>query len=121
MAITLMQLRERERRIEVEYSGQTLGVTYTPGAVTPELVSQVAAREGEPGSEVETMVMALERAVVEWEVLDEQDEKLPPTPEVMRRLPISFLAAVFFGILGDMKVGEVSGGTSDGGLRQRAL
>lgn len=114
-----MQLRERERRIEVEYAGQRVGVVYCPGAVTPELVSQVAAREGAPGSEVATMVMALEQAVAEWEVLDERDEKLPPTPEVMRRLPISFLAAVFFGILGDMKVGEANGGTSGGGLQQR--
>ncbi len=120
MAITLMQLRASERRIEVEYAGEQVGIVYCPGSVTPELVAQVAAREGEPGSEVETILMALEQSVIEWEVLDEHDAKLPPTPEVMRRLPIPFLATVFFGILGDMKVGEASGGTSGDGLRQRA-
>jgi hypothetical protein len=88
----LSELQKKTRNIEVEYQGETVAITYLVNVVTPGFLSD------EPD-----LVEQVKRAVVEWDVLNDDGEKLPPK-EVAGEMPLAFLKLVLEAVIDDMRV-----------------
>lgn len=103
-----------ERTITVEYQGETAKVIYRPSAYTP-IVEERAQDEidnNRPGSGLANL---LEGMLIRWEVVGEDGEELPPTVEVMREMPVSFLTAMVNAVVEDMNVSREEIKNSGGG------
>lgn len=94
MPISIAQLQKATRRIEVEYDGQTVGVTYCPGTLTPAYIA------GLEGRRLEEQVVEL---VTAWEITDDTGKDLPVSAELAAGLPLPFLAAITEAINGDLR------------------
>jgi hypothetical protein len=99
MAIKVSQLNAPKRMVEVTFGEEKMNVTYRPSCVTPQFLDDL--QQPKQGEAITDAVQAL---VVEWDLLNEQGRKLPPTSAVIRKLPLSFLMAVIKAITEDTEV-----------------
>lgn len=111
MALTIGHLQRNTRNLTFEFLGETVNVTYRPGALTPALSVEIA----DAATQL-PIVTALERLLVSWDVLGEDGQTpLPITHAVLVSLPSEFLSTVFSAVMGDTTVGKATGVTSDAG------
>lgn len=97
----LSQLRANVRRIVVDYYGDTVDIAYRPAEMTPE--TEDALREAREANRVtDALVGLITRAVIEWDVIGDDDKPLPITPENVRPLPSAFLLHLMAAIQEDM-------------------
>lgn len=112
MPYTPSQVREITATTVIEYEGSEVAVTYRKRLVrTAALNIFEASTAQQPGRVRE----ALEDIVVEWDVLDEDGEKLPATQDVTRKLDFDFLIAIFNGIVAHALPGEAGAAASQNG------
>ncbi len=116
MPIRVADMARNERTMEVEFLDETARVTYRPLAYTPELEAAL----DEAGARASGRIIKfLEAVLISWEVLDEDGQELPPTKEVMEKLPLDFLSAVSNAITKD-KLAEGARKNSGDGSPQAA-
>ena len=111
MPITLAHLKRNTRTLAVEFAGETVTCTYSPGEITPSLGLELA----DEGLQL-PVVHALQRLLKSWDVLD--DDSMLPVPvaeDVLQSLPTEFLNAVLRAIMQDVAVGKTNGATSAAG------
>ena len=109
--LKLSHLKNNTRTLKVEWGGETVNFTYKPGEITPALGVEMADEETKA-----PLVMALGRALVTWDVLDD-DTLLPAdiTETLLMSLPSGFLNTMLRAIMADALVGEAKGATSGAG------
>lgn len=88
----LSELLKKTRTIEVVYQGEVVSVTYLVNVVTPGFLTDAP-----------DLVEQVKRAVVEWDVLDDDGHRLPPD-RVAEHLPLAFLKLVLEAVIEDMRV-----------------
>jgi len=92
MPILLSDLKNRTKKIVVEYQGDSLDVQYFINAVTPAFLS-------------ERLVIDQVKAVVaEWDVLDDEGKPIP-VEDCVNSLPIEFLRSIVDAIVTDVRGG----------------
>lgn len=105
---------------EVEYNGETLGLTVSADVLTAEFLSEMeAAAEGEPGlsstvRQINFMIGTITKSVTQWDLTD-NGAMLPVSADVLRQLPQSFINALFGAVMGAGVPKQTTGGTSAGG------
>jgi hypothetical protein len=111
MAIKLSDLKKNVRSVPVSYMGETLNVTYRPNAITPTLGQEM----DDPRTKM-PLVLALSRALVSWDVIDDATGKpVPITPECLADFGSGLLNAILRDISADMLVGKALSATSAAG------
>jgi hypothetical protein len=94
---------------DVEFDNDIVAVTYRKKLVRTAAINIFGADpQQQPGQVRE----ALEDIVIEWDVLDDEGEKLPATQDITRKFDFDFLMAIFNGIIAHALPGEVGGATS---------
>lgn len=106
------QARQETATTAIEYDGETVNVTYRKKLVQTATFN-VSAEE--PRYLAPILREELERLIVSWDVLDEDDQPLPATQDVTRSFEFEFLLAVFEGVMEHALPGEHGGATSSTG------
>ena len=110
MAMRLHEVMAKVAVTTVEWEGEQVDVGYHPAAFTPALTERVQAAAEQRNLDV--LGIMLDPLVDWWDVLDEQDQRIPPTPDTIKQMPQGFLNAVMSAIQGAMKVPQGEGETS---------
>lgn len=92
---------KKQRTVTVEFEGDSLTVTYKPMVITPAFTEEIAGVNGDSLRAFhERMIL---RLVADWEVLDEEGQRILPSEEFLHTLPIAFLVAVTDAIWNDIR------------------
>jgi hypothetical protein len=111
MAIKVSHLKKNTRPLFTDYAGERVNFSYIPGEITPALGVEMADEDTKA-----PLVLALSKALVSWDVLD--DDTLLPVPiteEVLMSFPSAFLNALLREVMADTLVGKASSATSGAG------
>lgn len=119
MAVRLSTMLAQTAETVVKFAGEDILVCYRPNVVTLELSDQIDA-QGAAADEAlkrgeqthhDWVTAQLEPLLEWWDVLDENDQRVEPTVENMRKFPVNFLTAVLRAITADQQVepGESEG------------
>jgi len=83
----------------LEWDGEVVDFAYKPNEFTMELADEIqAAAEAENMNAVSAMLSPI---IVWWDVLDDDDQRIPPTAEQMRKFPLNFLVRIMGAITDD--------------------
>jgi len=98
MAVRLSKMKGREATATLEWDGEEIDFAYYPNAFTME----VAEKTNEAAERADLSVVAamLEPIIAWWDVMDDDDQRLPATASVMATFPLTFLTSLM------EKVGE---------------
>lgn len=101
MAMTLSKVQEKESTVTVLWDGETVDVGYRPGAVTAALLEKVqhAANDNDMG----VIGILFTQMLAWWDVLDDQGERIPVTPENVSQVPLDFAMNVLQTVQGAMR------------------
>lgn len=88
------EIVKKERTVEVTFDGEIVRVTYLAHVITPAFLAE----------QLKT-VEIIQRAVVRWDIVDDDGNQIPPA-EIAERLPTDFLVEVLAAITKDMRVGD---------------
>lgn len=92
MGVRLSAMKAKVQETHLEWDGETVDFAYKPNEFTMELADDIsAAAEKEDLGMVSAMLSPI---IVWWDVLDDEDNRIPPTPENMRRFPLNFLLRI---------------------------
>ena len=119
MPIRLIDLKKDRRTCIVTWEGETAEIVYRPSAYTPETEDEMR-QAFESGRPANGLAMILASTLVEWDILDEDGNKLPPTLELMRKLSNGFLVAVSNAIVEDQNTEREDRKNSGGGSLHKA-
>lgn len=108
MTINLSSVSLDKAETEVAYGGQTAKLIYKPGAVTREALERM-------DHQTDGDLVFLKETLIDWDV-KKGTKKVPITEASLKSLPMPFLRATIYAILGDRgdSVGEVNGNSNDG-------
>lgn len=99
MAVRLSAMKAKVTETTLDWDGESVDFAYKPNEFTMELADQI---EKEAEDENLSMVAAmLAPLIIWWDVLDDEDERIPPSPENMRRFPLPFLLKIMEAITAD--------------------
>lgn len=106
----LSEVQAREKVCTVEYDGEQVDVCYRPAKVTPDMLSNVLDMVSNPdnaaSAEIDSVPALLEPILVWWDVLDDDDNRLPTDATTIRSMPMAFLGAVVQATQADMRPGK---------------
>lgn len=106
----LSEVQAREKVCTAHWDGEDVDVCYRPSKVTPAMLANVLdmVKDGNSAAsaEIESVPALLEPILVWWDVLDDNDERLPTDAKTIRSMPMSFLSAVVAATQEDMKPGK---------------
>jgi hypothetical protein len=88
----LSDLKTEKRSIEIDWHGDKVAVTYDFLALTPLLQAEMA--EAVKLNDVSGLVKLLAALLISWDVLDDANERIPPTLDNLMPLPLAFLNVV---------------------------
>jgi hypothetical protein len=98
MGVRLSELKAKTRTVVVEYDDNKIEMAYRPHVYTMDLADAVDAAEDSQ------VVATLLSPIVEWwDVLDDHDQRIPPTVENMRQFPLPLLNAVMDAVNADAR------------------
>lgn len=89
--------------VTVTWLDETVDVGYFPGVMTPNRAAELAAvardqdtatAEATRDGGLSMLALLLEPVLAWWDVLDEEDNRMPTTAAVMGTLPLGFLTRV---------------------------
>lgn len=99
MGVRLSAMKAKITESFLEWDGERVDFAYKPNEFTMELADEIAVQaEQENLSMVAAMLAPI---VVWWDVLDDEDERIPATAENMRRFPLNFLLRIMEAITKD--------------------
>lgn len=107
MPIKVANLISDKRRFKLDYQSAEINITYKPSWYTPAMEEQVR-QLAEDQFQAGILVKSLAALLIEWDVLDDKGKALKPTEELLKTLPVSFLARVFEAVSEDMRSGEAA-------------
>lgn len=99
MGVRLSAMKAAVRETSMEYDDETIAFAYRPNEFTLNLADTVDAAAS--SGDLNAVAAILEPVIVWWDVLDENDERLPATAEVMRQFPLRFLVKVMGAVTED--------------------
>lgn len=103
MPFSLADLNKRKKTITVDFDGQSAEVTYRVHVLTPSFYKELAKREDLH----QNLVFQVQKAIVEWEVEDEQGNVIDPSGDGVEKVPTYLLQAVMNAVSDDI-TGEFS-------------
>lgn len=105
MAFDLHIVRSKTRELPepVEYQGQKLNVSYKPAVITTEFAADM--KQAEDDQNVEGMARGAGLMITDWDMTN-QGEKIEPSNELLRQLPLGLLGAIFQAVMNDVTAGE---------------
>lgn len=110
MAVKLGDLSAKTRTVTVSYEGETVAVDYLPGRVTMAVQARMdAAQSMSAGTANQELTSVLTEILAGWDILDEDGERLPVTADLVRQLPVTFLAALTMAIFEDLRPNAPTG------------
>ena len=93
----LSQLGQR-RMVTVAYDDAEVKVVFKPAVINQEWLDRVTAiPDGGKGSDTQVSLLAM--ALVSWDVLDDDDQPMAPSEELLRRIPIDLRNAIMHAIM----------------------
>ena len=100
----LSKLAEKTRTVQVQFEGETADVVYRVAELTPAftewLQEEGLTRRG-------SLYEALEKLVISWDIVDDNDQQLAVTVEGMKPIPSALLRAILYAVTRDgQRVGE---------------
>lgn len=99
MGVRLSAMKAKVQEAHLDWDGERVDFAYKPNEFTMELADEIsAAAEKEDLSMVSSMLAPI---IVWWDVLDDQDERIEPSPDNMRRFPLNFLLRIMDAITKD--------------------
>lgn len=99
MAVRLSDMRAKVTETFLTWDGERVDFAYKPNEFTMDLaddIEKAAERE-----DVNVVSMLLSPIVVWWDVLDDNDERIPASPENMGKFPMNFLLKIMKAITED--------------------
>ena len=118
MTVTLQDLKEDARSVEVDVKGEKLTITYRPSSYTP--VTEREFRDALQSSlPANAMTGLLAGIMEEWDLLDENGHALPIDRESMDCLPTWFIGVVANTIMEDMNASREDRKNSGAGSQRR--
>jgi len=101
----LTALTKKTQTVTVRYLGESAEVEFRLAVVTPQFLNDWQGLDN-----LSSIICQLERTVVHWDVLDENDQVIPPTEEAIRKhdIPVGFLSQVLLSIAESMNGWEKS-------------
>ena len=122
MGVRLSTITDKVVTGEVTFAEEVVAFGYMPGRFTPEMADEFTAKaeevqsKGGPegvteatGKEMDETIQMLAPLIAWVDVLDDDDQRIPPTPENMRRWPFGFLMALMDGVLKGQEPGGSKG------------
>ena len=105
MPIRLADLRKERKTVTFPFADDTVTLTYTPGAVTPELEARAFAVD-DPKTEryLGGLADLLAEILLEWDLIGDDDQPFKPTRENLGKLSAAFLGATWRAITSDQTV-----------------
>lgn len=93
MPIRLSDLKAATKTITIPVPGtdDTLTITYRLGEMTPERVDRLDELMEQPHTTSELWAMTL-AIIVSWDLLDDEDQPIPVTPEAIASVPSPVLS-----------------------------
>ena len=102
--------KQQTKVITVDFEGEPVQVAYRPAAMTPRFVNLIQSVQ----TDIESIADIIQRVIVWWDVLDEEGNRLAPTPENTLEFDLTFLSAVVNAVVEDMSPGEATAVGSSG-------
>lgn len=99
MGVRLSAMKAKVQESHLDWDGERVDFAYKPNEFTMELADEIqAAAEKENLTMVSSMLSPI---IVWWDVLDDEDERIEPSAENMRRFPLNFLLRIMEAITKD--------------------
>ncbi len=101
----LSSITRSTKTFTMEFDGESLEVTYRPGALTDALSDEYDKREEAAKTSEEkgaALAYFLSQVLVEWDVQDDHGKKIAPTEKFIATLPPRFRWRVFNAIYEDL-------------------
>jgi hypothetical protein len=92
MGMKLSAVKGKIKTAQITWEDETVEVGYHPAAMTPELLERVDA-SGKAES-LAVLGVLLEPLLAYWDVLDDDDKRLPTDAATIATIPLPFLMAV---------------------------
>lgn len=99
MAVRLSEMRAKVRETHLDWDGNRVDFAYKPNEFTMELADQIEKAANDEDANVVSLLLS--PIIVWWDVLDDDDQRLAPSPENMQRFPLNFLLAVMKAVTDD--------------------
>lgn len=101
MGMKLSEVKARVATTTITWGDETVDVGYRPAALTPALIEEVqAAAKAENLDVLGTM---LEPLLAWWDVLDDEENRLPTDAATIKTMPVAFLTEVMSTVQGAMR------------------
>lgn len=117
MPISISSLAANRRTVKVDFSGETLSITYRPSAVN----AVQEARELEErtaGKHVLSMASSLAEIIETWDLVDDAGKVAPVSVELLSTFGLDVLQKMTREIIGDLLPNRTTAPSSNGSSRQ---
>ena len=105
MPLKLSQLLENQKKLKVEINGEVLEVSYRPSALTPAMETKIQDlfKENYP---LNGMAHALAGILIDWDVTNEEGEKVKPALDFLLNVAGSVLLSILQAVYDDTQVSK---------------
>lgn len=90
--------------VTIAFEDESVAVCYRPAVMSPRFVELIQGVQ----SDIALVADVIQRVIVWWDVLDDEGNRLPPTPENTMELDMAFLGTVLTSVMEDMAPGEAT-------------
>ena len=101
MSMKLSQVQGRESTTTVQWNGETVDVGFYPARMTPALLEDV--QEAAKAGSLDVLGTMLEPVLAWWDVLDDEDRRLPTDGATIKSMPLGFITAVITEVQGALR------------------
>lgn len=109
MSMKLSEVKAKVKEARVEWDGEVVDFGYHPGATTPELLEKITSAVSGEGEDVKVIAMLLEPILAWWDVLGDDDQRLPTDAATINLIPVPFLVKIVQQVQGDLRPPESKG------------
>lgn len=120
MPISISALTANRRTLDIDFSGETLRVTYRPAAIN----AAQEARELEDkadGKHVLSVIRTITETVVSWDLMGDDGQPLPLTEDALMPLGIDILSTITTALVRDALPNRTTAPSSNGTSHQTAV
>lgn len=99
MAVRLSDMRAKVTETFLMWDDNRVDFAYKPNEFTMDLADQIEKAANDEDQNVVSMLLA--PILVWWDVLDDEDRRIPPSPENLGKFPLNFLLQIMRSITED--------------------
>lgn len=96
----LSAMKAKVKTATVQYDGEDVPFGYKPGELTLDLMDDI--QEQAARGDKDTVGAMLEPILEWWDVLDDNDQRLPTDRATIRTMPMAFLTLLMQTMVGDL-------------------